>query len=99
MNHHWTLINTHTTHNYVAIKATLLEPQPKVADGNHVLTISSQELLEEDREKLPYMAIEIPQEAVRRCGGSEGETVRAVAFLIHNVSQLFPSGLPGKENE
>ena len=48
----------------------------------------------------PNMSIEIPTNLVRMCNNMSGtgsNGVRLVSFLYENVTELFPSSLPGDD--
>ena len=79
--------------HYVAFKTVVIE---RVAEpDDYITTINSEDLsVLKDQ---PPISIEIPFEAVMEFA-DEG-TVRAASFLLYNVDGLFPSGLPGRENE
>ena len=44
-----------------------------------------------------HMEIKIPKELLLSV--TDGGTIRAVSFLYSNLEHLFPSGLPGEENQ
>ena len=62
---------------------------------DYITAIDSRDLPE--LEDQPPMSIEIPFEAV--IDFVKESTVRAASFLLYDVEDLFPGGLPGMENE
>jgi hypothetical protein len=59
-----------------------------------ITTITSEGLVDDS---VPRMSIDIPTELALLFKNSLSN-VRAASFLYHNVEDLFPSSLPGREN-
>ena len=72
-----------------------IEIDMESSSDDYVTTLSSEDF--PVPKSHPFTSIEIPFEAVLKFA-DEG-TVGAASFLLYNVTHLFPSGLPGMENE
>lgn len=79
---------------YSVVSKQLQMLDDMLEDNESFTTISSSEFLDDS---VPHMSIQIPLELARKF--SQQEIVTVVSHLYYNVEELFPGGLPGKENK